>query len=118
MRISDWSSDVCSSDLTPPVITAAIPVGDGASLLSRRPHIRQAERELAASTARIGAATAELYPDINLGGSFRATSAALCALFTGGAFPSALGPRISSPFPHSSVARARTAHAAAPGAPP
>src|SRR3546814_15608273 len=62
MRISDWSSDVCSSDLTPPVITAAIPVGDGASLLSRRPDIRQAERELAASTARIGVATAELYP--------------------------------------------------------
>src|SRR3546814_18307633 len=96
MRISDWSSDVCSSDLTPPVITAAIPVGDGASLLSRRPDIRQAERELAASTARIGVATAELYPDISLGVSIGATAAAIGDLFTGGAFRYALGPLIRS----------------------
>src|SRR3546814_18557796 len=42
MRISDWSSDVCSSDL---------------------------ERRLAADTARIGIATDDLYPGISLGGS-------------------------------------------------
>src|SRR3546814_52941 len=115
MRISDWSSDVCSSDLTPPVITAAIPVGDGASLLSRRPDIRQAERELAASTARIGVATAELYPDISLGGSIGATAAAIGDLFTGGAFRYALGPLISWTFPNTSVARARIAQAEAEG---
>jgi outer membrane protein TolC len=46
-----------------------IPVGDGAALLARRPDVRAAERRLAADTARIGVATADLYPRITLGGS-------------------------------------------------
>lgn len=44
-----------------------MPVGDGAALLKRRPDVRQAERRLAASTAEIGVATGELYPDISIG---------------------------------------------------
>jgi len=51
----------------PPRLTRPIPIGDGASLLRRRPDIRQAERALAAATARVGMATAALYPDITLG---------------------------------------------------
>lgn len=50
-----------------PHIAQVLPVGDGAELLKRRPDIRQAERLLAASTARIGVATGELYPDISIG---------------------------------------------------
>lgn len=50
-----------------PQITQVMPVGDGAALLKRRPDIRQAERRLAASTAGIGIATGELYPDISIG---------------------------------------------------
>ena len=46
-----------------------IPVGDGASLLRRRPDVREAERVLAAATARIGVATADLYPTVTLGAS-------------------------------------------------
>ncbi len=46
-----------------------LPIGDGRALLARRPDVRQAERRLAAATARIGVATAELYPDIRLGAS-------------------------------------------------
>ncbi|UPG90381.1 efflux transporter outer membrane subunit [Luteibacter aegosomaticola] len=46
-----------------------IPVGDGMALLKRRPDIREAERKLAAATARIGVATAELYPSVSLGAS-------------------------------------------------
>ncbi|MDR2856798.1 MAG: TolC family protein [Novosphingobium sp.] len=52
-----------------PALVVAIPVGDGRGLLARRPDVREAERKLAAETARIGVATAELYPSISLGGS-------------------------------------------------
>ncbi len=50
-----------------PSLEQPIPIGDGAALLRRRPDIRAAERQLAASTADIGVATAELYPRIVLG---------------------------------------------------
>ncbi|MCW8276083.1 TolC family protein [Pseudomonas sp. PCH199] len=50
-----------------PKIAQLIPVGDGASLLKRRPDVRQAERRLAAATATIGIATAQLYPDVSIG---------------------------------------------------
>ncbi|MGW8282000.1 MAG: efflux transporter outer membrane subunit [Gemmatimonadota bacterium] len=43
--------------------------GIPADLLRRRPDIRQAERLLASQTARIGIATADLYPTLSLGGS-------------------------------------------------
>lgn len=52
---------------TPP---AQIPAGLPADLLRRRPDIRRAERELAALTAAIGVATAELYPSFSLTGTF------------------------------------------------
>ncbi|HEY0748792.1 MAG TPA: efflux transporter outer membrane subunit [Steroidobacteraceae bacterium] len=47
------------------------PVASGAplDLLKRRPDVQQAERELAAATARIGVATADLFPQITLVGS-------------------------------------------------
>ncbi len=51
----------------PPTLVQAIPVGDGAALLKRRPDVRQAERALAGATARIGVATAALYPNVTLG---------------------------------------------------
>ena len=50
-----------------PRLPQPIPVGDGAALLRRRPDVRQAERQLAAATARIGVATADLYPTVTLG---------------------------------------------------
>ena len=60
---------------TPPRVLKPLPVGDGASLLKRRPDIREAERRLAAATAEIGVATAELYPDIQIGISGGSTGA-------------------------------------------
>ncbi|KAF1013184.1 MAG: Solvent efflux pump outer membrane protein SrpC [Stenotrophomonas maltophilia] len=52
-----------------PQLAQPLPVGDGRALLARRPDVRQAERRLAAATARIGVAMGELYPDIRLGAS-------------------------------------------------
>jgi NodT family efflux transporter outer membrane factor (OMF) lipoprotein len=46
------------------------PIGLPAELLRRRPDIRSAERALAAATARIGVAKADLYPRLTLSGSF------------------------------------------------
>jgi NodT family efflux transporter outer membrane factor (OMF) lipoprotein len=90
-----------------------IPTGDGAGLLSRRPDVRAAERRLAASTARIGVATADLYPRITLGGSIGQTSAGLGDLFGGGPLRWLLGPLISWNFPNQAAARARIAGAEA-----
>jgi multidrug efflux system outer membrane protein len=50
-----------------PRITA---VGDPAGLLRRRPDIRVAERELAASTARVGVAIGDLFPKVTFNGNF------------------------------------------------
>lgn len=105
--------EVVAQCATSPVLAQPIPVGSGASLLARRPDIRQAERELAAATARVGVATAELYPDISLGGSIGSTAASLGNLISGNGFRFGLGPLISWSFPNTSVARARIAQAEA-----
>ena len=44
-------------------------------LLSRRPDLRQAEREVAAATARVGVARSELFPRFSIGGNFGRRSA-------------------------------------------
>jgi NodT family efflux transporter outer membrane factor (OMF) lipoprotein len=55
---------------TPP----AIPVGLPSELLRRRPDIRRAEAQIHAATARIGVATADLFPRFFLTGSFGVTT--------------------------------------------
>lgn len=52
-----------------PVNPPTVAVGVPAETLRRRPDVRKAERELAAQTARIGEATADLYPKFRLAGS-------------------------------------------------
>jgi NodT family efflux transporter outer membrane factor (OMF) lipoprotein len=76
-------------------IDQPIPVGDGAGLLARRPDVRAAERRLAAATARIGVATADLYPRITLGGSIGQTSTGLGNLFGAGPLNWLLGPLLN-----------------------
>jgi NodT family efflux transporter outer membrane factor (OMF) lipoprotein len=97
---------------TPPRVTAAIPVGDGASLLRRRPDVRQAERQLAGATARIGVATSELYPNISLGGSFGMIGMAN-QWGDASTFKFSLGPLISWNLPSTSSARSHIAQAKA-----
>ncbi|MEI9928116.1 MAG: TolC family protein [Sphingomonas sp.] len=89
-----------------------IPVGDGAALLARRPDVRAAERRLAAATARIGVATADLYPRITLGGSGGSTGAGFGDVFGAGPLRWLLGGLISW-NPNPGPARARIAAAEA-----
>lgn len=65
-------------DTPPPAIALVpIPVGERADILRRRPDVRAAERRLAARTADIGIATAELFPKLTIGagGGFQSLDA-------------------------------------------
>lgn len=94
---SDLPPAVLACDRLPQV-RQPIPVGDGAALLKRRPDVREAERQLAASTARIGVATGALYPTVSIGASAGLTG----ILEDLGTSPTArwgFGPLISWTFP-------------------
>jgi NodT family efflux transporter outer membrane factor (OMF) lipoprotein len=105
----DFPPDVAACT-APPHVAGTIPVGDGAALLRRRPDIRQAERQLAAATASIGVATADLYPNVKLGLSLG--SEGLGNDFLGkDTFSYSLGPLISWTIPNTGVVRARIAQA-------
>lgn len=94
-----------------PQVRQLIPVGDGAGMLARRPDVRQAERELAAATARVGVATAGLYPSVSLGGSISTIAQNVGDL--GDDYQFSVGPLISWNFPNILAARARVKQAGA-----
>ncbi len=78
-----------------PKIPKAINIGQPAELLRRRPDIRVAERSLAAATARIGVATADLFPRVTFVGSISLEASTLSGMGAAGADTYSLGPRIS-----------------------
>lgn len=85
-------------DPTPiPVPEVELAIGIPADILRRRPDIRRAERELAAQTARIGAATADLYPSFRLGGSLGMSAASLNSFFSDNSPGLSIIPFISVP---------------------
>jgi len=90
-----------------PRVKTVIPVGDGSALLARRPDVRQAEQTLAADTARIGVATAQLFPSVTLAGAATFGAPHIGAIGTSRSFGYSLGPLISWTFPNIAVARAR-----------
>jgi NodT family efflux transporter outer membrane factor (OMF) lipoprotein len=105
--------ELVKAQTTLPQLARPIPVGDGRALIARRPDVRAAERRLAADTARIGVATADLYPRISLGGSVGSTSASLADAFGASAFRWLAGPLISWDFPNFAATHARIAGARA-----
>ena len=80
-----------------PRVSVAMAVGIPADVVRQRPDIRQAERELAAQTARVGEATAELYPKFTLSGSIGLESLSLSDLFSSGSSLWSIGPSVSWP---------------------
>jgi len=93
-----------------PALGRPLPVGDGAALIRRRPDVRQAEREIAAATARLGVAMADLYPQVSIGGSV-GLAGPLKDLGSGTSFGFSLGPLLSWSFPNRPVVKARIAQA-------
>jgi multidrug efflux system outer membrane protein len=99
--LTGQSPDTLAGEMTLGPLTADLPpvsLGDPAALLRRRPDIRAAERRLAAATARIGVATADLFPRLTAGGSLGLGASTLGGLGRGGADHFSLGPDISWAF--------------------
>jgi multidrug efflux system outer membrane protein len=67
----------------PQLVLPDVPVGLPSELLARRPDLRQAEQNLIAANALIGAARALYFPSISLTGMFGTASTQFSDLFTG-----------------------------------
>lgn len=96
-----------------PQVTQEIPVGDGRMLLARRPDVRAAERKLAGDVARVGVATADLYPSIKLAGAVNLGASKIGDLGKPQSVGFSFGPLISWNFPFTGAARARVRQAQA-----
>ena len=99
-----------------PPMNARIPVGTPADVLRRRPDIQAAERRLAAATARIGVATADLFPRFTLGALLGSVVGSDGDLFTAGAESRSVTLGIDWTFLDVEGVRARIAAADATGA--
>jgi NodT family efflux transporter outer membrane factor (OMF) lipoprotein len=86
------------TDIAIPSGPADVPAGLPSDLLRRRPDVRRAERELAAATARIGVATAELFPRFSLTGSLGLQSEDFRDLADSGSRYFSVGPSVSWPI--------------------
>lgn len=93
-----------SADLAPDglsrgdVTLAALPVGVSSAVLLRRPDVLQAEHQLIAQAANIGAARAALFPTISLTATLGTISTALSGLFDGGSGNFTVAPAATLPI--------------------
>ncbi len=69
-----------------PDVPDLVPIGLRSDLLRRRPDIRRAERELAASNAEIGVAIADMFPRFSLSGSAGSSARSFGDMFSTGSF--------------------------------
>jgi len=88
-----------SLELGPPGAPGPLPkllaIGKPEDLLRRRPDIRRAERRIAAATARIGVATADLFPRLTFSGMIGPQAPSIGGLFQAGAGAFSFGPSLS-----------------------
>ncbi len=78
-----------------PGLPLMVPVSDPAELLRRRPDIRISERDLAAATARIGVAVADLFPRVTFTGNLGYAALQVDGLSDAGSGTFLIAPRIS-----------------------
>lgn len=82
----------------PRISAERLAVGLPSTLLQRRADVRRAERELAAATADIGVATADLYPRFELVGNFGVDTVEAGALWQKAAQTWSVGPQLYLPL--------------------
>lgn len=82
-----------------------LPAGLDSTVLLRRPDVVQAEYQLKAANARIGAARAAFFPTISITSAVGLASSALSSLFTGNAFNWSVAPSASLPIFDGGAAR-------------
>ncbi len=92
---------------------AVLPAGLSSTVLLRRPDVVQAEYELRATNAEIGAARAALFPTISLTGALGYASSSLSSLFTNGAFSYSVAPSVNYPIFRAGAGLAGVAYAKA-----
>ncbi len=81
-----------------PVAPPKLPPDLPSDLLRQRPDVRRAERQLAAATARVGVATADLYPKVSLLGTAGLESLAASDFFNSSSKLWSIGPSITWPI--------------------
>jgi multidrug efflux system outer membrane protein len=117
--LSGLTPDALRAQLELPADLPAVPeltaVADPAQLLRRRPDIRVSERALAAATARIGVAVADLFPRVTFTGSIGVAAASFNSLNDSGSGTHFIGPGISWAAFDLGRVRARIAAARAHG---
>jgi outer membrane protein, multidrug efflux system len=102
LRLLAGSPDQLSKDLLPDNLAGVEPpntitAGVSSELLLQRPDILQAENQLKATNANIGAARSALFPNISLTTSIGTASAELSGLFDSGSGTWLFGPQLSMP---------------------
>ncbi|RYF40706.1 MAG: efflux transporter outer membrane subunit, partial [Comamonadaceae bacterium] len=89
-----FSPGVATDALTLP----DVPAGTPSDVLVRRPDVRQAEQQLIAANANIGAARAAFFPRITLTAGIGTASSELSGLFKGGSWGLTVAPQLLAPI--------------------
>ncbi|MCC7392920.1 efflux transporter outer membrane subunit [Candidatus Sumerlaeota bacterium] len=90
-----------------PAVPSNVSFSAPADLVRRRPDVRASERNLAAETARIGVAKADLYPKFTLNGSLGLATSDIDKISTGSSKQFSFGPSVSIPLFNAGQLRAR-----------
>jgi multidrug efflux system outer membrane protein len=89
--------------MQPIAATPELPAGLPSSLIERRPDVRQAEDNLIAANAHIGAARALFFPDISLTGFLGSQSRSLAGMFSGPSRLESIAPSALAPIFHAGL---------------
>jgi len=100
-------SELSAVDLDSLTLPHDVPVSLPSELVRQRPDIRAAEAQLHQATAEVGVATANLFPQISLSGSYGSQALHTGDLFSGGTKVWSLGANLLQPLFHGGTLRAQ-----------